>query len=134
VFGVSMWELALILVVALIVLGPRQLTETAKVVGRLYRELQRMTSDLRGSIDLDLPSSSNSYNRPPSYQPPPQPLAMPDSLEQAGKKTGPDFYAELLEKSDEEEKQAQSGSQNPPEANEQQAGAKAGEPVEKTKT
>ncbi len=93
--------------VALIVLGPRQLTETAKVVGRLYRELQRMTSDLKGSIDFDLSSSSTSH-RPPPYQPPPQPVAMPDSSEK-GRKTGPDFYAELLEKSDEEEKKEQPG-------------------------
>lgn len=108
-FGISMWELALILVVALIVLGPRQLTETAKVVGKLYRELQRMTSDLRSNIDLDLSSSSSSQNpRPPQYQPP-----MPDSLEPAEKKTGPDFYADLLEKSEEEEKKEQVESQNP---------------------
>jgi len=129
-----MWEVGLILVVALIVLGPRQLTETAKIVGRLYRELQRMTSDLRSSIDLDLSSSSNSHHRPPSYEPPPQPVAMPDPLGQAGKKTGPDFYAELLEKSDEGEKKEQSDPQNPPEANEQQAGVKADEPEEKRKT
>jgi Sec-independent protein translocase protein TatA len=132
VFGVSMWELVLILVVALIVLGPRQLTETAKVVGRLYRELQRMTSDLRSTIDLDLSSSSSSH-RPPTYQPPPQPLAIPDPLEPAGKKTGPHFYAELLEKSDEAEKKEQPGSPSPPEIGEHQAAEKAGEPKEKGK-
>lgn len=128
-FGISMWELALILVVALIVLGPRQLTETAKVVGKLYRELQRMTSDLRSNIDLDLSSSSSSYNPPPpQYQPP-----MPDSLEPGGKKTGPDFYADLLEKSEEEEKKEQAESQNPPNQNPQQTSEKIGEPKEQTK-
>ena len=33
-----MWEVVLILVIALIFLGPRQLAETAKVAGKMYRE------------------------------------------------------------------------------------------------
>ncbi len=131
-FGISMWEVVLILVVALIVLGPRQLTETAKIVGKLYRELQRMTSDLRSSIDLGI-SSSTSHSQPPHYQPPPQQRAMPDSPEPAEKKTGPDFYAELLEKSEEEEKKEQTAPQNPPNVNEQQASQEADEPKEEKK-
>ena len=49
-----MWEIVLILVVALIFLGPRQLTETARVLGKLYREIQKMAFDVRNSIDFDL--------------------------------------------------------------------------------
>ena len=37
-----MWEVVAILVVALIFLGPKQLAETARVVGKMYRELQKM--------------------------------------------------------------------------------------------
>lgn len=110
-FGISMWEIVLILVVALIVLGPRQLTEAAKVAGRLYREIQRMAWDVRNSIDLDSIDSSPSSPRPspPRYEPllpksessdPVPPLKDMPSTDQ---RTGPDFYAELLEKSKEED-------------------------------
>ena len=59
-FGISMWELGLIILVALILLGPRQLTETARVLGRLYREVTKLTSELRSSIDLDSITSTPS--------------------------------------------------------------------------
>jgi len=122
VFGISMWEVVLILVVALIVLGPRQLTETAKIVGKLYRELQKMTSDLRSSIDLDTSSSSSThYPPPPQYRPP------SEALEPSEKKTGPDFYADLLEKSGEDEKKEQSEPQAASSPNPQNAD-KPGEP------
>ena len=49
-----MWEIVLILAVALIMLGPKQLTETARVMGKLYREIQKMAFDVRNSIDFDL--------------------------------------------------------------------------------
>ena len=55
-FGISMYELGLIALIGLIFLGPRQLTETAKVVGKMVRELQRMASDVQKSIDFDLDS------------------------------------------------------------------------------
>ena len=55
-FGISMYELGLIALIGLIFLGPRQLTETAKVVGKMVRELQKMASDVQKSIDLDIDS------------------------------------------------------------------------------
>ncbi len=102
-FGVSMWELILILVVALIALGPRQMAETAKVLGKLYRDLQRMLTDVRSTIDFDSltnPTNSSSNSNP---SPPPPPTPPPANLfPEPGKKSGPDFYAELLEKSRED--------------------------------
>ena len=109
-FGISMWEIVLILVVALIFLGPRQLTETARVLGKIYREIQKMAFDVRNSIDFDLETP-----------PPPTDTHKPEKeldhkltedkalLPQSGEKTGPDFYAELLESSKEEEKSSQTG-------------------------
>lgn len=97
-----MWELALILLVALILLGPQQLAETARVVGRLYRELQRLTSDVRNTIDLDSISSPGSSRYSSSIQQPQskEPVASDhDVILPPGEKSGPDFYAELLEKS-----------------------------------
>jgi sec-independent protein translocase protein TatB len=100
VFGISMWEVALILLVALIVLGPQQLAEVAKTMGKLYRDLQRMSSDVRNAIDLDSlasppadagPSKStqDEEHRPAAAQ--------EDFLPERSEKQGPDFYADLLE-------------------------------------
>jgi Sec-independent protein translocase protein TatA len=97
-----MWEFALIILVALILLGPRQLTETAKVVGRLYRELQRLTSEVKDTINLE----SITTPSPTTYEPPPPKTDLPrptrtdqDLVPPPGEKSGPDFYAELLEQS-----------------------------------
>ncbi len=110
-FGISMYELGLIALIGLIFLGPRQLTETAKVVGKMVRELQRMASDVQKSIDFDLdspttPSSASSYNynadkfvatAPPAHG------QDKDLKINEGEKLGPDFYAELLASSAEPE-------------------------------
>ena len=103
-----MGELVLIMVVALIVLGPKQLLETAKVGGKLYRELVRMAGDLRNSVDLDALTSDTKPHVPPP--PPVQPGADDpdkDLKPPAGEKSGPDFYADLLESAREEVREAE---------------------------
>ncbi|MDA1001581.1 MAG: twin-arginine translocase TatA/TatE family subunit [bacterium] len=53
-FGsIGMTELIVILVVALIVIGPKRLPEVAKSIGRSLRDFKRATSDLQDSISLD---------------------------------------------------------------------------------
>jgi sec-independent protein translocase protein TatA len=47
-------EILLILVVALIVFGPRRLPEMGRTVGRSLREFRRAASDLRAEIETDL--------------------------------------------------------------------------------
>lgn len=110
-----MWELGLILLVALILLGPRQLTETAKVVGKLYREIQKMTSDLRNSVDLDSLTK-------PTYSRESDPPKADDSAARykdqeiapiPGEKSGPDFYAELLESAKDEEEKKEASEEAP---------------------
>jgi Sec-independent protein translocase protein TatA len=105
-----MWEIVLILVVALILLGPQQLTETARVLGKLYREIQKMAFDVRNSIDFD---SEPSEPRPQTYKPEKETerkvIGDEALLPPPGEKTGPDFYAELLESSKEEEKKSETG-------------------------
>ncbi len=66
-----MGELILIMVVALIVLGPKQLLETAKVAGKVYRELVKMAGEVRNSVDLDALTSDHGHHMPPSPPPPP---------------------------------------------------------------
>ncbi len=110
-FGISMWELVLIVLVALILLGPRQLAETARVVGRLYRELLKLTSEVKETINLEALTEMP----PPKYEPPPpktdlprRPAEAPEIITPPEEKTGPDFYAELLERSAEDSTSDQS--------------------------
>ncbi len=49
--GLGIWELVVIVVVALIALGPRRLPELARQAGRIIRELRRTANDLRRSLD-----------------------------------------------------------------------------------
>ena len=52
-FGIGMQELLIVLVIALIILGPKKLPEMARTLGRAFAELQRATQDLRSSVDFD---------------------------------------------------------------------------------
>lgn len=102
-----MGEFILIMVVALIVLGPKQLLETAKVAGKVYRELVKMATDLRNSVDLDALTADHKPHVPPPPPTPPAPRtdssdAAGESMPPAAEKSGPDFYADLLENAREE--------------------------------
>ena len=52
-FGIGMQELLLILVIALIILGPKKLPDVAKALGKALNEFKRATSDIKESLDLD---------------------------------------------------------------------------------
>jgi len=51
-FGIGMPEFLLILVVALVVLGPKKLPELARSLGRGLAELKKTTGDLKQNIDF----------------------------------------------------------------------------------
>lgn len=60
-------ELALIAVLALIFIGPKQLPEIARAVGRFLNEFRRLTGDFSSSvskmkIDLDSPVTEKTKN------------------------------------------------------------------------
>jgi sec-independent protein translocase protein TatB len=110
-----MWEIVVILVVGLIILGPRQLAEVARTAGKLYREIQKMTWDLKNSIDLDEITSPSKKSESVSYSDnTPEPTETTETKETTetqhqeldfmpGEKSGPDFYADLIEESRKEE-------------------------------
>jgi TatA/E family protein of Tat protein translocase len=50
-FGLGIWEVVVILAVALIVLGPRKLPEVARQIGRAMREFRRASNELRYNLD-----------------------------------------------------------------------------------
>jgi len=62
-------ELLFILVLALLVFGPRKLPEIGRTLGRAMGEFRRATSDLKRTLDVEL--SSEELNKPPA------PVAVP---------------------------------------------------------
>ena len=69
-FGIGVQELAIILVVALLVFGPKRLPELARMLGKGMAEFRRASSDLRASFDLD---ASNHPRPAPAPRPVPRP-------------------------------------------------------------
>lgn len=49
-FGISFWELLLIFVIGLILVGPRNLPEMAAKAGRAYRRLKRASQELTSEL------------------------------------------------------------------------------------
>jgi len=64
-FGIGPLELAVVLVIALLILGPKKLPELARGLGKGLSEFRRASNDLRRSLDMDL--------EPHKIEPPPAP-------------------------------------------------------------
>ncbi len=52
-FGVGMQEVIVILVVALIVIGPKKLPDLARALGRAIGEFKRAADDLKEDLDIN---------------------------------------------------------------------------------
>src|SRR5688572_13328398 len=52
-FGLGFWELMVILVIALLVLGPKKLPEVASTLGKAIRQFRKATTDLQEQLDVD---------------------------------------------------------------------------------
>ena len=51
--GIGMQEIIIILVVALIVIGPKKLPDLAKALGRAMGEFRRAADDLKDNLDIN---------------------------------------------------------------------------------
>jgi Tat protein translocase TatB subunit len=60
-FGIGLPELIVIMVVALLVVGPSKLPELARSLGKTFQEFKRMADDVKGTLEeeiTDIKSSS----------------------------------------------------------------------------
>ncbi len=55
-FGIGPVELAVVLVVALLVMGPKKLPQLARTLGKGLAEFRRASNDLKRSFDMDMQS------------------------------------------------------------------------------
>jgi sec-independent protein translocase protein TatB len=53
-FGIGMSELLVILIIGLVVIGPKQLPEVARTLGKLFAQFKRTTNDLREQVDREV--------------------------------------------------------------------------------
>lgn len=53
-FGLSFWEIGIILAVALIFLGPTKLPELARSLGKGIREFRKATEDFKSTVDDEM--------------------------------------------------------------------------------
>lgn len=53
-FGLGIWEVALIAVIALLVLGPEKLPKIARQVGRGVREVRKAAAEFQNSLSMEV--------------------------------------------------------------------------------
>ncbi len=53
-FGIGFNEIIIILVIALIVIGPKKLPEIAKALGKGYREFKKAFDDVKDELNIEL--------------------------------------------------------------------------------
>jgi len=69
-------ELAVILVVALIVLGPKRLPDAARAIGRAVAEFRRQSADVMDELRVQIDQETK---RPPTAPVPTPPEGAPES-------------------------------------------------------
>ncbi|RTZ92434.1 MAG: twin-arginine translocase subunit TatB [Deltaproteobacteria bacterium] len=114
-FGIGMTELLVILVIALIIFGPKRLPELAKQLGKAMREFRKATDEVKENIglnELEL-DDIGSIDETSSEE------KKPDSAESPGESTHPEETENPSEEpegstEDEKEKKAPSSPQSPP--------------------
>lgn len=69
-FGIGMPELVVILVVALVVLGPKRLPEVARTLGKAMAEFRRQSSDIMDEFQQQVRVEEEPVRRPKPRTPP----------------------------------------------------------------
>jgi sec-independent protein translocase protein TatB len=74
-FGLGMGEILIILVLALVLLGPQRLPDAAKQLGKGLREFRKATEDLKQQFETELYTDERKAPRPKLVETPPTPDA-----------------------------------------------------------
>jgi len=71
--GIGPWEILLIIILALIVLGPGKLTDFARTLGKTVRAIRKYSTDLTTAVTRELdsdkeepPKDKDKQSKPPS--------------------------------------------------------------------
>lgn len=89
-FGIGMQEILVLLVIALVVIGPKKLPEMAKALGKGYGEFRRAFEDMRSSINVDMKTDEEKERLQEIHervQPPPEP-SPPGTVPEDGTDSG----------------------------------------------
>ena len=76
-------ELILIVVIALIVFGPRKLPDIGKSVGKMLVEFRRASADFQRTIEDEVEAEKRTTALPPPVEPAPAPPAPEGTVSQA---------------------------------------------------
>jgi sec-independent protein translocase protein TatB len=79
-FGLGMGEVVIILVLALLLLGPQRLPDAAKQIGKGLREFRKATEDLKQQFESELYLSDEKPGKKPTLVPPVGPAASDAAL------------------------------------------------------
>ncbi len=66
--GIGIWEILLILIVALIVLGPRRLPEIARTLGKTVRAIRKASTDLTTAVTREIEATQSEPKPPPKQE------------------------------------------------------------------
>jgi sec-independent protein translocase protein TatB len=69
-FGLGFGEIVVILVLALLLFGPKKLPEVAKQLGKGLRDFQKATDDLKGQFEKEFYADEAKKQRPQIVPPP----------------------------------------------------------------
>jgi len=100
-FGLGFGEILIILVLALILLGPKKLPDAAKQLGKGLREFRKATDDLKGQFEREMYADEVKRTRPQVVAPPtgaaPVPAPPPGPAPAATAENVPGLDAALVE-------------------------------------
>lgn len=69
-FNIGAGEMVVILVAALLILGPQRLPELARAIGKFYREFRRQTDEVRNVVEREFYAMDREFDREPPPRPP----------------------------------------------------------------
>jgi Tat protein translocase TatB subunit len=85
--GIGIWEVLLVIVVVLIVLGPQRVPEIARKIGQAVRFLRKASNDFTTAVtrDIDINREEESRKSPLTSTPPPA-KTTPANISPVGKR------------------------------------------------